>query len=72
MNVTMVFCDDQEQVDKIVEIRERVPGVRQVIYEDPRGMRGYRSDDWFMFIEDLYRLGDDVHAEKPDLRVPGG
>jgi long-subunit acyl-CoA synthetase (AMP-forming) len=23
MNVTMVFCDDQEQVDKIVEIRDR-------------------------------------------------
>jgi long-chain acyl-CoA synthetase len=26
MNVSMVFCDDQEQVDKIVEIRDRVPG----------------------------------------------
>jgi long-chain acyl-CoA synthetase len=59
MNVTMVFCDDQEQVDKMVEIRDRVPGnVRHVIYEDPRGMRGYRSDDWFMEIEDLYRLGE--------------
>ena len=67
MNVSMVFCDNQEQVDKIVEIRERVPGVKHVIYEDPRGMRGYRSDDWFVFIDDLYRLGDDVHAENPDL-----
>jgi len=67
MNVTMVFCDNQEQVDKIVEIRERVPEVKHVIYEDPRGMRGYRSDDWFVFIEDLYRLGDDVHAQNPDL-----
>ena len=67
MNVSMVFCDNQEQVDKIVEIRERVPGVKHVIYEDPRGMRGYRSDDWFVFIEDLYRLGDEVHAEDPDL-----
>jgi len=67
MDVSMVFCDNQEQVDKIVEIREQVPGVKHVIYEDPRGMRGYRSDDWFVFIEDLYRLGDEVHAEKPDL-----
>jgi long-chain acyl-CoA synthetase len=67
MNVTMVFCDNQEQVDKVVEIRKRVPGVKHVIYEDPRGMRAYRSDDWFVFIEDLYRLGDDVHAENPDL-----
>jgi len=67
MNVTVVFCDDQEQVDKLVDIREQVPEVRKVIYEDPRGMRDYRSDDWFMFIEDLYAEGDAVHKEKPEL-----
>ncbi len=65
MDVTMVYCDDQEQVDKIVEIRDRVPKVKKVIYEDPRGMRGYRSDDWFVFIEDLYQLGDEIHATHP-------
>ena len=48
MDVCMVFCDDQEQVDKLVEIRDRIPKVKKVIYEDPRGMRGYRADDWFM------------------------
>ena len=31
MNVTVVFCDDQEQVDKLVDIREQVPEVRKVI-----------------------------------------
>jgi long-chain acyl-CoA synthetase len=67
MNVTVVFCDDQEQVDKLVDIREQVPQVRKVIYEDARGMRDYRSDDWFMFIEDLYALGDAVHKEQPEL-----
>ena len=63
LKATLVFCDDQEQVDKIVEIRDRVPGVRKVIYEDPRGMRDYRADDWFMFIDDLYRLGETAHGE---------
>jgi len=29
-------------------------------------MRDYRSDDWFMEIKELYRLGEAVHAEKPD------
>ena len=67
MNVTMVFCDDQEQVDKIVEIRDREPQVRHVIYEDPRGMRDYRADPWFVNIEDVFKLGDTVHAENPDL-----
>jgi long-chain acyl-CoA synthetase len=61
----MVFCDDQEQVDKLVAIRERVPGVRKVIYEDPRGMRGYAADDWFLDIRELYRLGEGVHARDP-------
>ncbi len=66
MKVRMVFCDDQEQVDKIIDIRERVPNVKKVIYEDPRGMRGYRTDDWFMSIQDLYRIGDQAHAKEPD------
>jgi long-chain acyl-CoA synthetase len=62
----MVFCDDQEQVDKLVAIRDRLPRVRKVIYEDPRGMRGYAADDWFLNIRELYRLGEGVHAEDPD------
>jgi long-chain acyl-CoA synthetase len=58
LEVSVVFCDDQEQVDKLVEVRDRIPGVRRVIYEDPRGMRSYQSDDWFLDLEDLYRLGE--------------
>ena len=66
MDVTAVFCDDQEQVDKLVEVRDRIPQVRKVIYEDPRGMRDYRSDDWFLLIEDLYEIGAAVDAENPE------
>ncbi|MEJ2476964.1 MAG: AMP-binding protein, partial [Desulfobacterales bacterium] len=66
MDVCMVFCGDQEQVDKLVEVRERIPKVRKVIYEDPRGMRGYRADDWFMQIDDLYVVGEEVLEENPD------
>ena len=66
LDVSIVFCDDQEQVDKLVEVREQIPKVKKVIYEDPRGMRGYRSDDWFMFIEDLYEMGEQAHQEDPE------
>ncbi len=66
MDVTIVFCDDQEQVDKLIEIRNRIPKVKKVLYEDPRGMRDYRTDDWFIFIEDVYKLG-----EKADQADPG-
>jgi long-chain acyl-CoA synthetase len=66
LDVSVVFCDGQEQVDKLVEIRDRIPGVTRVIYEDPRGMRGYREDDWFMEYADLVRLGETAHEEAPD------
>ncbi len=67
LKVRVVFCDDQEQVDKILEIRKEVPNVKKVIYEDPRGMRDYQTDGWFMSIEDIYKLGEDLHQKEPDL-----
>ena len=66
LNVSIVFCDNQEQVDKLVEVREKIPNVKKIIYEDSRGMRSYQSDDWFLFIEDLYKLGEQVYKEKPN------
>jgi long-chain acyl-CoA synthetase len=57
LEVSAVFCDDQEQVDKLVEVRDKIPNIRRVIYEDPRGMRSYRSDDWFLEFKDLMDLG---------------
>jgi long-chain acyl-CoA synthetase len=66
LEIAAVFCNDQEQVDKLVEVRERIPGVKKVIYEDPRGMRSYRKDPWFMDIKALYAQGDAVYEKDPD------
>jgi len=66
LEVSIVFCDSQEQVDKLVEVRERVPGVTKVVYEDPRGMREYRKDDWFLEIADLYQIGEAAHTQDPE------
>jgi len=67
MNVKIVFCDDQEQVDKLVEVRNQIPDVKKVIYEDSRGMRSYKSDNWFMHMNDLYELGEQSHKKNPAL-----
>ena len=67
LNVRIVFCNDQEQVDKVVEVRGRLSQVIKVIYEDPRGMQGYQADDWFMCIDDLYELGEAAHRQYPDM-----
>ena len=36
-----VIAGDQEQVDKVIEIRDQLPEVEQMIYLDPRGLRKY-------------------------------
>ena len=36
-----VICGDQEQVDKVLEVQERVPQIEHIIYQDARGMRKY-------------------------------
>ncbi len=36
-----VVCGDQEQVDKVVEVEDRIHHIRHVMYTDRRGMRKY-------------------------------
>ena len=36
-----IVAQDQEQVDKIIEVKDKLPGVEQIIFLDPRGMRKY-------------------------------
>jgi len=67
LKVSAVFCDNQEQVDKVLDVREQIPNVKKVIFEDPRGMREYMSDDWFIDIADLYKLGEKELKKNPDL-----
>ena len=39
----MVFAEDEEQVDKLLGLGDRIPSVRHIVYSDPRGMRKYRD-----------------------------
>ena len=35
------IVENQEQVDKVIEIMDRTPALERVIYNDPRGLRNY-------------------------------
>jgi long-chain acyl-CoA synthetase len=37
----MAVVEDQEQVDKIIEVKERVPALEDIVYIDARGLRKY-------------------------------
>ncbi|MFY9511544.1 MAG: AMP-binding protein [Rubrivivax sp.] len=39
--VRFAVVEDQEQVDKMLELREACPQLQQVWYDDPRGLRNY-------------------------------
>ncbi len=36
-----VIAGDQEQIDKVVDVQEQLPKLKQMIYLDPRGLRKY-------------------------------
>lgn len=36
-----VIAGDQEQVDKVLEVQDRLPGIHHIVYLDRRGMRKY-------------------------------
>ncbi|PTT21030.1 long-chain fatty acid--CoA ligase [Acidovorax sp. HMWF029] len=42
-NAEVRFClvEDQEQVDKLLEIREQCPKISNIYFDDPRGLRNY-------------------------------
>ncbi|MFZ4478928.1 MAG: AMP-dependent synthetase/ligase, partial [Rhodoferax sp.] len=41
--VRFAFAEDQEQVDKLLEIREDCPQLSNIYYDDPRGLRNYEE-----------------------------
>jgi long-chain acyl-CoA synthetase len=46
-DAVVVFAKDQEQCDKLLEIRDRLPKVRRVIYWEERGLWEY-DDPWLI------------------------
>jgi len=42
--IAIAFAEDQEQVDKLLEIAPQCPSLARIIYDDPRGLRHYAKD----------------------------
>ena len=62
--VSVIVAEDQEQVDKILALKEQLPALRVVIYEDARGMAQYRSAD-LKSLTDVEELGRRFAGEHP-------
>ena len=64
--VHLVLAEDQEQVDKVLEVQPDCPALTQIIYDDERGMRDYDHKSLFS-IKMLQQAGHKFAAEKPDF-----
>jgi long-chain acyl-CoA synthetase len=62
----IAVVQDQEQVDKIIAIAERVPGLRTVIYDEPRGLRDY-DHTRLHALDTMIAAGHRALAEEPAL-----
>lgn len=54
-----VIVGDQEQVDKVADVRDQLPGLEHVIYLDGRGLRKYDHADMSSYA-DVQKLGGDA------------
>ena len=69
--IQFAFAENQEQVDKLLEVRESVPSIRHIIYDDPRGLRKYDAPG-LISTEDLMKKGaewDKAHPGEWDKLV---
>jgi len=62
----LVFCEDEEQADKILAIADRCPSIRWIVYHDPRGMRKY-DDPRLISQEAMMARGDAARERQPGL-----
>ncbi|MCZ4328282.1 hypothetical protein O4H28_18570, partial [Brachybacterium paraconglomeratum] len=60
----IVIAEDEEQVDKFLNLEDKIPSVTHIVYCDPRGMRKY-DDPRLISIEDLEALGQKLLDKDP-------
>jgi len=64
--VRFAFAEDQEQVDKLLEIREQCPCLTAIYFDDPRGLRKY-SEPGLQSLDDLIAAGSAFAQQHPSF-----
>lgn len=60
-----VLAEDQEQVDKTLEIQDRCPTLKEIIYDESRGMRDYDHTHMHNF-DSLQQQGRELLEKQPN------
>ena len=62
--VTMAVVEDQEQVDKMIELRAACPQLARIWFDDPRGLRNYDTPG-LQSLDALVEAGRAYQAQQP-------
>jgi len=60
------ICQDQEQVDKLLSIQDKLPMLEAIIYDESRGMRDY-DPERVIALQRVQELGDEVIGRDADV-----
>jgi len=63
---TFAIVENQEQVDKLMSIVERLTTLRHMVYDEPRGLRDYERGK-LSWIDDVQKLGREKLADPARL-----
>ncbi len=63
--VTHAVVQDQEQVDKLLSVQDRLPQLKEILYDEPRGLRDYDSGR-LRSIESVIAAGREKLARDPE------
>ena len=63
-DIAHALAEDQEQVDKLIEILPQCPTLRHIYYDDPRGMRHYVQPQLASY-EQLREIGAAAYRRDP-------
>ncbi len=61
-----IVAEDQEQVDKIIKVKNELPLLKKVIYWDPKGLKGY-GDPLLISYDDFLQQGKEYEQSYPGL-----
>ena len=64
--VTFAIVEDQEQVDKLLELREQCPQLRSLWFDDARGLRNY-NEPGLASLDALIESGRTHNTQQPTL-----
>ncbi len=62
--IAFAFAEDQEQVDKLLEVKPQCPTLSRIYFDDPRGLRNYEQGELLSY-EKLLELGHAAQKRDP-------